>query len=192
MVDSGSTDDASQAQGRDYNDFKALLSDIKRVDSKNLPPGEIPPASFADGQLFRGVVVLGIGGRKLTAENIEDAYGWAGDVAGPKAAASSLLLTSSIAVNPQLPAPDASYFRKAGFRLTPLVCSTVGGASNYSAIYLASAPGKSPAFLRIDLSTGSSGAFFSYIVYLGSVPWSDFPRGQDASPAGLGDCPLKI
>lgn len=193
MVDSGPGEDTKPAGLRDYNDFKSVLTGIKRVEPGEVNPGEIPPSSaIQDLHLYRGAIVLGIGGTKLSVENIEDIYAWGGYVSGPNAAASLFALASGRAVNPKVPPPDASYFNKAGFKLTPLVCQSPGGAGNYSALYLAQLPGKRPAFFRIDASTGSAGAFYSFALYLGSVPWSDVPglaKSVDVPPA-FGDCPI--
>jgi len=180
MVDSHNDDRLSD--GRDYNDFKEIARDIRRVEKGDRFPGEFYGKVSRGDNLFRGTTKILVDGKRLLAENIEDDYDWGVYVSGPKIEANVVSISSSRPVRVGVDA-GANYFRKARFRLIPLICysqSSLENTSNYEALYLILYPGKAPAFFSISTSTGSGGHWVSYVLHYGPVAWYDVALGHDS------------
>lgn len=142
-----------------YIDLKNYVRNIKRSkDHKHKYQGEIP--LYANGE-------------RIVVENMEDNYRWKVFIGGSNAAPDYIDFSNEESTSGQPIMAD--YFRKAGFKLTPVACKYLG-IGGESALYEVNYPGKPPVMLMIEVSMGSGGAWYSYTVYWNSKE-RDLPKG---------------
>ncbi len=166
---------------QDFNRFKGVVTDIVSAPAQSLRAG------------YEGQVVLGIDGKRLVAENIQDDYAWRVSIPGPRTGATAIEFESQRAIQLDPDSVGPSYLRRKGFDVVTLGCSSSGDTpDNAEGLYLVRAPGKAPTLLTWAVSTGSAGVFVRYRLHFGALDPGDVPGTQpnfEGRVQGFGVCP---
>jgi hypothetical protein len=175
---------AKQTSTKDsYIEMKAIFGKLRLAESGDLAPNGME--TFLKNNdyfyIFHGRINLLANSRPIAQDRMQDDASWKVWVVGPKAMVTDVWLRTNNAASSSA---GPRYLRSKGLTLEPLSCSQLN-ASNYSAIYKVSAPGKRPILLDILSTSGSGGTWYSY-----HATWFSLKASDLAPEASIGLCEI--